>query len=201
MHASIRREPHRLAESLLRSVRKHRARHQRIDAADPPVVAALERAPRGAFEVVERLRVEPGAERVDDQDGRLVERRRKERARRVPVVMVHDADAIDRIVETQLEVIVLELAIAGAAVEPPRQPRVVRIEVVNVLERLETERLQAVMNAAERKRVGVLDARETFLADRHVIDGAAGTGDADQRRGRFVVREVRNSEDVPVLAH
>jgi tripeptide aminopeptidase len=50
---------------------------------------------------------------------------------------------------------VLELAVAGTAIQPPLQPGVVRIDVVDFLERLQAESLQAVMNAAQRERVGV----------------------------------------------
>ena len=199
MRRAVRRQPHRLAEPLLRPVRQHRSGDQRIEAADAPVIAPLDLVRAVGAEVIERLRVQPRAERIDDEHGRLVERRRIERRRGMPVVVIDDANALARIAQAQLEVVVFELAVAGPAVQPARKPRVVGVDEVDLLERLQPERLEAVLNAAQRKRVGVLRPRQAILADRHVGDLAAAARHANQRRAGFVVGEVRNTQDIACI--
>src|SRR5689334_15052288 len=100
MRPTIGRESHRLSETLLRPVREDGTRHQRVDAADPPVVTALERSRPASFEVIERLRIQPRTKRIDDEDSGFVERRGVKRASGVRVVMIGNADTLDRIFQS-----------------------------------------------------------------------------------------------------
>ena len=58
------------------------------------------------------------------------------------VVMIDDANALTWIAQPQLQVVVFELAVAGAAVQPARKPGVVRIDEVDLLERLQPEGIE-----------------------------------------------------------
>ncbi len=119
----------------------------------------------------------------------------------VTIVMIDHPNALTRIAQAQLQIVVFELAIAGAAVHPARKPSVVRVDEVDLLERLQPEHLEAVVNAAEREGVGVLRPRKAVFGDRYIRDLAAAAWDADQRRAGLVVSEVGDTQDVCVFGH
>jgi hypothetical protein len=119
----------------------------------------------------------------------------------VPIVVIDDANALTGIAQAQLEVVVFELAVAWAAVQPARQPRVVGVDEVDLLERLQSKDVEAVLNATQRKRIGMLGPRETILADRDIGDFAAPAGHANERCARLVVGKVGDTQDVRKIGH
>ena len=197
---AVRGEAHHLAEPFFRAVGEHRPGHDGVELADAPVVAALQQLEPVAASVVQRLRLEVAAHAVDDQHRRLVVAAREERSRRVRIVMIEDEDAFVREVQLELQVVVLELSVGRPAVVPARQTRIVGHDPVHVLQPPQPHFPQAVVDAAQRKRVGVLEAREPILADGHVPQLAARAGDFDQRRRRLVVGEIRHAQDVNRVA-
>src|SRR5688500_2845539 len=177
MQASVRRQSHRLAESLFGAVRQHRSRNQRIQPANAPLVTALDdrrldvgvssfasgvmafvgtAVQAGPTKVIQRLRIQSRAERVDNEDGGVLETGGIERARGMRVVMIDDTDALSRILQPQLEVIVFELPVAGTAVQPARDAGVIGVDEVDLLERFQTESLQAIVDATEGEVIRVL---------------------------------------------
>ena len=202
MHRAVRRQPHRLAEALLGAVRQHRAGDQRVEAADAPVIAPLEHARAVAIaKVIQRLRVQPRAERVHDEHGRLVEGRQIEGRRRVRVVVIDDANALTWIAQPQLQVVVFELAVAGAAVQPARKPGVVGIDEVDLLERLQPERIADSTGcpAAETRRCASSASGDPRRSRRRRSRRPARH--ANQRRAGFIVGEVRNAQDIRIFGH
>src|SRR6516164_7168043 len=110
--------------------------------------------------------------------------------------MIDDVDAIARIVQSQLEIVVLQFPVPWTAVQPAWQARIVGVDVIHFLQRLQTKRLETVVNPSQWKRIGMLDSSETFLADGDVLDLSAFAGNLDQGCGRLVIRKVRDTENV-----
>ena len=117
------------------------------------------------------------------------------------VVVVGDSNAPRWILEAKLQVIVLELAIPRTAVQPARKTRVIRVDEIDLFERFEAEFLQTVMDPAQWKGIGMLDASESLLTNGDVVNRAPGARNADERRSRLVVGKVRDAENVDVWTH
>ena len=115
---------------------------------------------------------------------------------RMAVVVIHYTDAFTRIAQPQLEIVVFQLSVAGAAVHPARQARVVRVDDIDLLDRLEPEDLETVLDAAQRKRIGVFRPSEAVFGDGDIGDVAAAARHPDQRGAGFIVGEVRNPQDI-----
>ena len=83
-------------------------------------------------------------------------------------MMVGNQDPVAWKVQVDLQIVVLELAVRGTAVDPSRHARVVGHDEIDLSQIVEPHGLQAVVDAAQGKHIGVFDAREAIFADAHI---------------------------------